>query len=77
MSELMHVSDETFEREVLQSETPVLVDFYADWCGPCRVISPMMEEIAGEVDGEIRVAKLDIDDNGATTLRYGVQSIHE
>jgi len=75
MSKPIYVSDETFETEVLQSETPVLVDFYADWCGPCRVISPMLEEIAEEVDGEFRVAKLDIDANSVTTYKYGVQSI--
>ena len=75
MSKPIYVSDETFESEVLQSETPVLVDFYADWCGPCRVISPMLEEIAEEVDGQFRVAKLDIDVNGVTTTKYGVQSI--
>ena len=75
MSKPIYVSDATFETEVLQSEIPVLVDFYADWCGPCRVISPMLEEIAEEVDGEFRVAKLDIDANGATTFKYGVQSI--
>ena len=75
MSKLIHVSDATFDSDVLQSETPVLVDFYADWCGPCRMISPMLEEIAEEVDGEFRVAKLDIDANGVTTVKYGVQSV--
>ena len=75
MSKPIYVSDETFEKEVLQSETPVLVDFYADWCGPCRVISPMLEEIAEEISGELRVVKLDIDVNGVTTVKYGVQSI--
>ena len=75
MSKLFQVSDATFESEVLQSETPVLVDFYAEWCGPCRAISPMLEEISEEVDGAFRVAKLDIDANGATTFKYGVQSI--
>ena len=75
MSKPIQVNDETFENEVLNSETPVLVDFYADWCGPCRVISPMLDEIAVEVDGEFRVAKLNIDDNGATTVKYGIGSI--
>ena len=75
MSKLVHVTDATFDSDVLQSELPVLVDFYADWCGPCRVISPMLEEIAEEVDGQFRVAKLDIDANGVTTFKYGVQSI--
>ena len=75
MNKPIYVSDETFENEVLRSETPVLVDFYADWCGPCRAIAPMLEEIAGEVNGAFRVAKLDIDVNAATTTEYGVQSI--
>ena len=75
MSKLNYVSDETFETEVLQSETPVLVDFYADWCGPCRAIAPMLEEIAGDSEGEFRVAKLDIDANGGTAAEYSVQSI--
>ncbi len=75
MSKPTYVSDETFENEVLQSETPVLVDFYADWCGPCKAIAPMLEKIAEEVDGEFRVAKLDVDDNGVTAAKYGIQSI--
>ncbi len=75
MSNLIYVSDTTFETEILQSETPVLVDFYADWCGPCHAIAPMLEEIAEEVDGRFRVAKLDIDDNGATATEYDVRSI--
>ena len=75
MNKPIHVNDATFENEVLKSETPVLVDFYADWCGPCRMISPMLAEIAEEAAGEFRVAKLNIDENGATTVRYGVQSI--
>ncbi len=75
MSKPIYLNDKTLESEVLQSETPVLVDFYADWCGPCRLISPMLEEIAEEVDGQFSVAKLDIDTNGVTTVKYGVQSI--
>lgn len=75
MNKPFDITDESFEREVLQSETPVLVDFHAEWCGPCRVISPMLDELAEEVDGEFRVAKLNIDDNGATTLQYGIRSI--
>ncbi len=75
MRKPIYVSDETFENEVLQSETPVLVDFYADWCGPCRAIAPMLDEIAEEVKGAFRVAKLDIDGNGATAKKYDVQSI--
>ena len=75
MSKPTYVSDETFEREVLQSDTPVLVDFYADWCGPCKAIAPMLEEIAEEVDGQFRIAKLDVDTNNDTAAQYDVQSI--
>ena len=75
MSELIHTSDATFESEVLQSETPVLVDFYADWCGPCRLLAPILEEIAEEADGEFRVAKLDVDTNTQTPTTYDIQSI--
>ena len=75
MSKPIYVNDETFKYEVLQSETPVLVDFYADWCGPCRVIAPMIEEIAEEVGGAFLVAKLDIDTSGETAARYDIQSI--
>lgn len=75
MSKLLHVSDADFSREVLQSSQPVLVDFYADWCGPCRAIAPIVEEIAGELDGKLKVAKLDVDQNQQTAMQYGVQSI--
>lgn len=75
MSMAMHVSDVDFDREVLQSAQPVLVDFYADWCGPCRAIAPIVEEIAGELAGRLKVAKLDVDQNPETAMQYGVQSI--
>lgn len=75
MNKPIYVSDETFEDEVVQSETPVLVDFYADWCGPCRVISPMLEEIAGELEGRLRVVKLNVDDNTAVATKHDIQSI--
>ena len=75
MSKLIHISDASFESEVLQSETPVLVDFYADWCGPCRLVAPIREEIAEEADGEFRVAKLDVDTNTQTPTTYDIQSI--
>ena len=66
MSEIQHVSDDSFEEEVLSSKTAVLVDYWAEWCGPCKVIAPVLEEIAKEYDGKIKVCKLDIDANEAT-----------
>lgn len=64
-----------FEQEVLQSSQPVLVDFYADWCGPCHMMTPILEALSAEREGELKVVKLDIDDNPEVAQRYGVQSI--
>ncbi len=75
MARPVEVTDGTFEHEVLNSELPVVVDFWAEWCGPCRAIAPMLEQIAEEYDGELRIAKLDVDENPTTVMRYGVQSI--
>ena len=70
-----HVSDETFESEVLQSNVPVLVDYWAEWCGPCKIIAPILNEVAVEYDGRLKVTKLNIDENQATPPKYGIRGI--
>lgn len=69
------LTDATFEREVLKSTEPVLVDFWAPWCGPCRVIGPIVEELATEFTGQAKVAKLNIDDSGYTASQYGISAV--
>lgn len=76
MSEkIAHVTDETFERSVLNAEGPVLVDYWAEWCGPCKMIAPVLEEIAQEYAGRLRIAKLNIDENPETPPKYGIRGI--
>ena len=70
-----HISDESFEADVLGSGTPVLVDYWAEWCGPCLQIGPALEEIAAEMDGQVTIAKLNIDDNPLTATKFGVRGI--
>jgi thioredoxin 1 len=72
---IVHVTDDSFEQEVLQSSDPVLVDYWADWCGPCKMIAPVLDEIADEYDGKVRIAKLNIDENPDTPPRYGIRGI--
>jgi len=75
MVDIQHVSDESFDSDVLNSDVPVLVDYWAEWCGPCKVIAPVLEEIAAEYDGKIKICKLDIDANEATPPKYGIRGI--
>lgn len=72
---IVHITDETFESEVLNSADPVLVDYWAEWCGPCKMIAPVLEEIAEEYAGRLKIAKLNIDDNAATPPKYGIRGI--
>ncbi len=75
MSDISHVTDDSFESEVLKSDVPVLVDYWAEWCGPCKVIAPVLEEIAGEYAGKMKICKLDIDANEGTPPKYGIRGI--
>ncbi len=72
---IVHVTDDSFESEVLQSGEPVLIDYWADWCGPCKMIAPILDEIADEYEGKVKVAKLNIDDNPNTPPRFGIRGI--
>jgi len=75
IDKIVHITDDNFESEVLQSSEPVLVDYWAEWCGPCKMIAPVLDEIAGEYKGRVKVAKLNIDDNPNTPPRYGIRGI--
>mgnify|MGYP001044037639 CR=1 FL=1 len=72
---MKEITDDSFDADVLKSTTPVLVDFWAEWCGPCKQIAPALEEISGEMDGKVIIAKLNIDDNPMTPSKYGVRGI--
>jgi thioredoxin 1 len=74
-SNIVHVTDDSFETDVLDADTPVLVDYWAEWCGPCKAIAPILDQIADEYEGKVRVAKLNIDDNQLTPPKYGIRGI--
>ncbi len=71
----IEITDDTFKKEVLESETPVLIDFWAVWCGPCKMVAPVVEEIAKEYDGKLKVGKIDVDNNPQITMQFGIRSI--
>jgi len=75
MAKPVHVTDSTFDAEVLKSDLPVLTDFWAEWCGPCKMIAPILEQIAEEYEGRIKIAKIDVDQNNQMAMQFRVQSI--
>tara|TARA_B100000768_G_scaffold181692_1_gene205812 strand:+ start:1750 stop:2076 length:327 start_codon:yes stop_codon:yes gene_type:complete len=72
---ISHLTDETFEEEVIQSNIPVLVDYWAEWCGPCKMIAPILDSLTDEYSGKLKIAKINIDDNQQTPQKYGVRGI--
>ena len=73
--QIQHVTDDTFEPEVLTSEVPVLVDYWAEWCGPCKSIAPILDEVAQEYDGRLKVAKMNVDENQQVPAKFGIRGI--
>ena len=73
--QITHISDSTFEQEVVNSDIPVLVDYWAEWCGPCKMIAPILDEIASEYEGRLKITKLNIDENPATPPKFGIRGI--
>jgi thioredoxin 1 len=72
---ITHTSDAAFEADVLKSDTPVLVDYWAEWCGPCKMIAPLLDEVARDYDGRLRIVKVNVDENQAITAKYGIRGI--
>ncbi|MAE95010.1 MAG: thioredoxin [Deltaproteobacteria bacterium] len=75
MAEILDVTDANFEQEVLNSDTPTIIDFWAEWCAPCKAIAPIVKELAGTYDGQVKIVKMNIDENPATPGKYGVRAI--
>lgn len=72
---IKHVSDASFDSDVLKSDGPVLVDYWAEWCGPCKMIAPILDEISGEYEGKLKIAKMNVDENTDTPAKYGIRGI--
>ena len=72
---IVHITDDTFESEVLQSQTPVLVDYWAEWCGPCKMIAPILDEVSSTYEGKLQVAKMNVDENRDIPAKFGIRGI--
>ena len=72
---MIYVTDDSFDSDVLQSDTPVLVDYWAEWCGPCKMIAPILDEVSSEYVDKLKIAKLDVDSNQATSMKYGIRGV--